>query len=113
MTRAYRRRYIAFKVDSPRPLNKKDVVVLLKSILDEGAPSISLITYDPETMRGILRCDHRDVNMVRILLNTPLQGDVVLTTLKTSGTLKALRRKLSDPSSEKRKPTSMGLRKGF
>lgn len=98
LTRTHRRRYVAFKLDSPRPLKRKEVVILLKSILDEKAPNVTLLTYNPETMKGILRCDHRNLNTVRGLLNTSIQGYVQVTTLKTSGTLKALRRKLPEIS---------------
>ena len=105
MTRTYRRRYVAFRVNSPRPLQRREVVALLKSILDEKAPNTTLLTYNPETMKGILRCDHRNLNAVRSLLNSSLQGSVHITTLKTSGTLKALRTKLPELSlSEKRDP---------
>ena len=102
LMRTYRRRYVAFKVDSPRPLQRREVVAFLKSILDEKAPNTTLLVYDPETMEGILRCDHRSLNTVRSLLNTFIQGYPRVVTLKTSGTLKALRRKLQLPLSEKR-----------
>jgi RNase P/RNase MRP subunit POP5 len=105
ITRTYRRRYVAFKVYSPRPLRRNEVATLLKSTLDEKAPNTTLLTYNPEKMNGILRCDHRNLNTVRSLLNSPLQSSVHITTLKTSGTLKALRTKLPELSrSEKRGP---------
>jgi RNase P/RNase MRP subunit POP5 len=62
----------------------------------------TLLTYNPEIMEGIIRCDHRSLNMVRRLLNTPIQ-DIVVTTLLTSGTLKALRNKLPELSVPKRR----------
>ena len=74
---------------------RREVVDLLKSILGEDAPNATLLTYNPQTMEGILRCDHKNIEDVRRRLNSH-ETCVRITTLKTSGTLKALRRKLPE-----------------
>ncbi len=110
-TRTYRKRYVAFKVHSPRVLQRREMAELLRSI-SKKAVNITLLTYNPEIMEGILRCDHKSLNMVRSLLNTHFQ-DLVVTTLLTSGTLKALRNKLPELSIPKRKARIEVLGKVF
>lgn len=97
-----RRRYVAFKIDSPRVLQRRDVIELLKPIFSKETINLIILIYDSKTMSGILRCNNRNLKDVRRLVNTSIQ-DTVIKTLKTSGTIKTLKNKLPELSLLKKK----------
>jgi ribonuclease P/MRP protein subunit POP5 len=60
--------------------------------------NLALIEYDQEKSWGIIRCSHRAVEMVRASIASVTEINekpVAIHVLRVSGTLKALRRKVS------------------
>jgi RNase P/RNase MRP subunit POP5 len=98
--RTIRRRYLVFKIDSKVILSRRNVQELLKEASGNEAFSITLLTYVPEIMEGIIRCDHKNIGRVREMLNVSFHGAAVRT-LRTSGTVRTLKNnfsELSDPT---------------
>ncbi len=102
--RIVRRRYLAFKIYGPAPLNEED---LMRAINDEthflygvtGAASsdLRLIEYNPNLKRGILRCNHDRLNETRTVIariTTFNEEAASIEIIRVSGTIKALRKKL-------------------
>ena len=100
-----KKRYLAFKIGSEQPVNKRDVTdavwnAVLKLFGEYGASQISLalIEYDAEKNWGIMRCSRRTVEMVRASIASVTEineNSVAMHVVGVSGTLKALRRKVS------------------
>jgi RNase P/RNase MRP subunit POP5 len=109
--RTIRRRYLVFKIDSKAILSRRNVLELLKEASGNEAFSITLLTYVPEIMEGIIRCDHRNIGRVREILNGSFDRAVVRT-LRTSGTVRTLKNTFSELSGP-RKKNKQDLRKGF
>lgn len=105
MSRRMRKRYLAFKVVSEQPVSKGDVAdavwnAVLRLFGEYGASqaNLALIEYDQEKSWGIIRCSHRAVEMVRASIASVTEINekpVAIHVLGVSGTLKALRRKVS------------------
>jgi len=99
-----RRRYIAFKTVSEEEIDgAKLASSISRAVLNlwgvHGLSTIQpkLIQYKPEDGCGIVRCTHIGVQMLRLSMASISEVDgktVSLCTLRVSGTLKALRRKL-------------------
>jgi len=100
--RTARRRYLVFRIHSGATLSRKDASELLKEVSQNEALSITLLVYVPDIMEGIIRCDHRDIEKVRQMLGGPLNGNVI-TTLRTSGTIKTLRKAFPELSDSRKK----------
>jgi ribonuclease P/MRP protein subunit POP5 len=100
-----RKRYLAFRVVSAQSVNKRDVTdavwnAILKLFGEYGASqtNLALIEYDQEKSWGIIRCSRRTVEMVRASIASVTEINetiVAIHVLGVSGTLKALRRKVS------------------
>jgi len=100
-----RKRYLAFKIVSDQSVNKRDVAdavwnAVLRLFGEYGASqtNLALIEYDQEKCWGIIRCSHRAVEMVRASIASVTEINekpVAIHILGVSGTLKALRRKVS------------------
>jgi ribonuclease P/MRP protein subunit POP5 len=100
-----RKRYLAFKVVSEQPVSKGNVAdavwnAVLQLFGEYGASqaNLALIEYDQEKSWGIIRCSHRAVEMVRASIASVTEINekpVAIHVLRVSGTLKALRRKVS------------------
>jgi len=100
-----RKRYLAFKIVSDQAVNKRDVAdavwnAVLQLFGEYGASqtSLALIEYDQEKCWGIIRCLHRAVEMVRASIASVTEINekpVAIHVLRVSGTLKALKRKVS------------------
>jgi ribonuclease P/MRP protein subunit POP5 len=100
-----RKRYLVFKIKSEQSVNKRDVTdavwnAVLKLFGEYGASQINLalIEYDPEKSCGVMRCSRRTVEMVRASIASVTEineKSVAIHVLGVSGTLKALRRKVS------------------
>jgi len=100
-----RKRYLVFKIKSEQSVNKRDVTdavwnAVLKLFGEYGASQINLalIEYDQEKSWGIIRCSRRTVEMVRASIASVTEineKSVAIHVLGVSGTLKALRRKVS------------------
>jgi len=99
-----RRRYIAFKVLSESRLSPREVH---SAILDSmtrlfGAKGLSeadlrLVSFDPSSGVGILRCSHRAVWMVRAsltLISNVSSSRASVHVVRVSGTIKALRERV-------------------
>lgn len=105
MSRRMRKRYLAFKVVSEQLVSKGDVAdavwnAVLRLFGEYGASqaNLALIEYDQEKSWGIIRCSHRAVEMVRASIASVTEINekpVAIHVLRVSGTLKALRRKVS------------------
>ncbi len=105
MSRRMRKRYLAFKVVSEQPVSKGDVAdavwnAVLRLFGEYGASqaNLALIEYDQEKSWGIIRCSHRAVEMVRASIASVTEINekpVAIHVLRVSGTLKALKRKVS------------------
>ncbi len=100
-----RRRYLALKVLSEQSISKRDIVdavwnAVLQLFGEYGASQINLtfIEYNSENNWGILRCSHKALETVRasVASVTDINGKpVAVDVLGVSGTLKALRKRLS------------------
>jgi ribonuclease P/MRP protein subunit POP5 len=100
-----RKRYLAFRVVSEQSVNKRDVTdavwnAVLRLFGEYGASQINLalIEYDQEKSWGIIHCSRRTVEMVRASIASITEineKSVAIHVLGVSGTLKALRRKVS------------------
>jgi RNase P/RNase MRP subunit POP5 len=84
------------------PYTRHQVVRLIFSELStlkrtrDRTTHIRLIDYNADKAWGILMCDHRSVESIRLLvnaLNTKREGQPTLRIVGVSGTLKALKRK--------------------
>lgn len=105
MTRRIRRRYLALKVESDRPFEDADIRQAVWSAVQRlfgeyGASQtgLFLVEYDKLRNLAVLRCSHTALPMVRasIASVTEIQNHTVaIHVLRVSGTLKALRKKLS------------------
>jgi RNase P/RNase MRP subunit POP5 len=74
----------------------------MKEASQNEALSITLLVYVPEIMEGIVRCDHRNIERVRQLLNGSLNG-ASITTLRTSGTIRTLKDAFPELSGSRKK----------
>jgi len=92
--RTVRRRYIAFRIDSPRQLSRSEVTAVLSRALDEGEVNFMLTIFDAKSGTGVIRCDHRNSESATKLLNRWTPGFCRLTTISTSGTLEALKKRV-------------------
>jgi RNase P/RNase MRP subunit POP5 len=100
-----RRRYLALKVESEEPLSERDLVrAIWGSILqlfgEYGASqtNLYLVEFSPEDGCGILRCSHKAVDMVRAsvaAMTRVNEKSVAIHVVRVSGTLRALRKKVS------------------
>lgn len=101
--RNVRRRYIAFKVVSGSPVSEARLWAAVESQLRllYGAKGsyeadLRLIEYEPEALRGVLRCSHDHLTQTRAALThlTEIGGSPAsIQVLRVSGTIKTLRRK--------------------
>jgi len=85
-TRRPRYRYIAFRVDGPRPFRRQEVLDALHALPDP------LWFVGFENPKGLARCTHLKkettidaLNAIRIIAGVPVR----VTTLGTSGTIRA------------------------
>jgi len=85
-TRRPRYRYIAFRVDGPRPFRRQEVLDALHALPDP----LWLVGF--ENPKGLARCTHLKkettidaLNAIRIIAGVPVR----VTTLGTSGTIRA------------------------
>jgi len=92
--RTVRRRYIAFRIDSPRQLSRSEVTAVLSRALDEGEVNFMLTIFDAESGTGVIRCNHRNSESATKLLNNWAPGFSRLKTISTSGTLEALKKRV-------------------
>ena len=104
MVKTFRRRYIAFRLTSTIAYSREAIVgALLKTVLSlnqKEYPSdikyIRVISYDVETGLGIIRCNHRLVDVLRSSFEKMPATSIGLVSaevLGVSGTIKALKQK--------------------
>jgi RNase P/RNase MRP subunit POP5 len=98
-----RRRYLAFKVSSAHIFSKRDLYnevtqkmlnVFNKSETGEGITQV--ILYDQLAGLGIIRCGHKSVDKVKLVLKNlrTISGKpVTIDVTGVSGTIRALKRK--------------------
>ena len=101
MTRLFRRRYIAFKLSPAVSISKRELLAKITENITatgSGDPEqyyIRIIDYDPNTGLGILRCDHKAANtLLSTLRNLKVSEETSAKTIRTSGSIKALKQKL-------------------
>jgi len=100
-----RRRYLALRVLSEQSISKRDVMdavwnAVLQLFGEYGASQTNLtfIEYNQEKSWGIVRCSHKAVEMVRASVASVIEingKSVAIDVLGVSGTLKALRKRVS------------------
>jgi len=100
-----RRRYIAVRIDSDQTIERKDFIrAVWSSILrlfgEHGASQteLKIIDYDPAKGLAVLRCSHKALPMIKASIPCITHigaSPVAIHVERVSGTLKALRRKLS------------------
>ena len=103
--RLVRRRYIGVKVESQGTFEGRSLAAALSGSLvklfgEYGASlaDFRLVDYQPESNCAILRCSHKVLDMVRASIVALKDVDGEKTALRivcVSGTLKALRKRLS------------------
>lgn len=108
MLERVRRRYILVKINSDETPNEKDFQsALLSSIIrlfgEYGASQIDvfLVKYDQRMKYAIVRCSHRALPMVQAAMAAITkigEYEASVHTLLVSGTLKALKRKITQYS---------------
>lgn len=88
-----RRRYVAFKLVSEKPVSVDAFMSVLKTSGPPGCKPPKLIQFDGN--RGIVRCELKDLNDTKVmLLKVGEEMGAEIQTLSTSGTLLALRKRL-------------------
>jgi len=111
LIRLFRRRYIAFKLSPPPSISKRELLAMLaeKMTATRGGEDleqhhIRIIRYDQETGLGIVRCDHRAVDLLLSVLkgSTESFGECSVKTMGTSGSIKALRRRFLSKNSHRK-----------
>jgi len=100
-----RRRYFALRVLSEQYISERDLLdavwnAVLQLFGEHGASqtNLTLIEYNSEKSRGIVRCSHKAVEIVRASVASITEINekpVVIDVLGVSGTLEALRKKVS------------------
>jgi RNase P/RNase MRP subunit POP5 len=103
LTRIFRRRYFALKVDCDQPLESmvlSDAIwsAVLRLFGEVGASQagLYLVRFDEKTRIGVLRCSHLSLPVVRAAVASITRiGDAkaAVHVLRVAGTLKALSRK--------------------
>ncbi len=100
--REYRKRYVAFKIDAPRNIQRWELIGALQrraekmGMAGEGLARPWLTTYKDN--RGVLRCAHVDKDIaIELLTSVTELGDdnlqVKIETIVTSGTIKQAKAK--------------------
>lgn len=105
MSKRVRRRYLALRVLSEQSISKRDVMdavwnAVLQLFGEYGASqtNFTFIEYNQEKSWGIVRCSHKAVEMVRASVASVIEingKSVAIDVLGVSGTLKALRKRVS------------------
>lgn len=100
-----RHRYLALKIESNKTFDKRTLLNKIWNSLtrlygEYGASkaNLVLIDYKPEEGFAILRCNNNGILMVRAaiaIITQIMEAQVAIHVLAISGTIKALRRKLS------------------
>ncbi|KPV63039.1 MAG: Ribonuclease P protein component 2 [Candidatus Bathyarchaeota archaeon BA1] len=103
MSQPVRRRYLALRIVSGHPLNEREVMsaiwdATLRIFGEYGVSRAgpTLIEYDPQKNRAIVRCSHLVLDMVRAAIASITEVNGKTSTfhvLGVSGTLRALRKK--------------------
>lgn len=97
-----RRRYIAFEVTSEELVGAEALLSALRSMSPSGKKPPKLIQFDGHV--GVVRCDLPELQMTKeALVKAGERLGIGLRTLSTSGTLRALRDRLSLPKGEGRR----------
>ncbi len=105
MPKRVRWRYLAIKVLSEKPFDKREVMdavsnAVLQLFGEYGASQANLrfIEFDPRKDYAVTRCSHAALEMIRASIASITEIDgrrVVFHVLGVSGTLRALRRKIN------------------
>jgi RNase P/RNase MRP subunit POP5 len=98
-----RPRYLAFRIIAGKPLSQFEVfnaisnaILSLHGEYGLACANIHLIEFDSEKNHGIIKCDHKAVNLLRssIVTITHVDGQpAVVFATRVSGTIKRLRQK--------------------
>lgn len=97
-----RQRYVAFRVEGPRPFRRDEVLDALRTLPDRPW----LVDY--QGTEGLVRCTNRnrDTTVVALTSIRSIGGEaVVVATLGTSGTIRRARLKYLPGWSTRRRPT--------
>ena len=104
--RQMRKRYVALKIDSTQTFDEKrltnaiwDKVYQLFGEIGASQTALSKINYDKELEILVIRCSHKKLDETIAAIATIMEIDevhVAFQVIAVSGTLKALRKKLSN-----------------
>ncbi|RJS81492.1 hypothetical protein CW709_04950 [Candidatus Bathyarchaeota archaeon] len=116
MVKGVRYRYLAIKVESkerfPKDLFMRtliNAVSRLYGLYGLSKTTLSLIEYNEDKRYAIIRCDHSSVDLIRSSVASVTKINeipVYFRTVLISGTLKTLRRKLSESLEKNQKSLS-------
>lgn len=97
-----RRRYVAFEVTSEELVPPESLLSALRALTPQGGRVPKLIQFDGHM--GILRCDLRDLAPTKeLVVRAGAKVGAKVRTVSTSGTLLALRERLSLPGGGRRR----------
>jgi len=99
--RAVRRRYIEFRVDADLKLTEEEILDIINNkalelygVKGASAASLSMISYDSDGRKGIIRCNHDSLRRTRAALAmiSMISGSsAAIRVGKVSGTIKGLK----------------------
>ena len=103
MPKRVRRRYLALKVVSKQPVDRRDVTdavwnAVFRLFGEYGASqaNLSLVEFNPQKNVAVVRCSHAALEMVRASIASITEINdkpAVIHVVGVSGTLRALRKK--------------------
>jgi RNase P/RNase MRP subunit POP5 len=97
-----RRRYVAFEVMSEELVGTEALLSSLKALAPSGTKPPKLIQFDGHM--GVVRCDLPELAVTKeLLVRAGARSGADIRTVSTSGTLHALRERLSLPQAERRR----------
>jgi RNase P/RNase MRP subunit p30/RNase P/RNase MRP subunit POP5 len=107
LPKSVRRRYVAVRTEGEQAFTEKELydavwssLIRLFGEFGVSHAELVLIEYNPKSRQAVFRCSHKTLELVKaaIVALTEIGSEkAALHILRVSGTLKALRRKLSKP----------------
>ena len=99
--RGARRRYIEFRIDADVKLIEEEIfdainikAIELYGVKGVSAASLSMISYDSEEGRGVIRCNHDSLRRIRAVLamvSMISSSSTAIRVGRVSGTIKGLK----------------------
>ncbi len=109
--RNIRRRYLALKIHGETDISEADLyraisdkIHFLYGVKGSAETDCRMIEYDQQQRRGIIRCNHDRLTETRAALahiTSINDAPVAIQVVTVSGTIKTLRKRLTEPNMEK------------